>query len=868
VTTRPHLVYQTPEGDASFELPDSRAWRINIGSSPDAECQIPGDDIAAQHAVIFARGGKVFLEPSAETTVAIEGRPITHPTRLPPGSSFTLGDVQLRFLDPAAEATNENTQTRAPSHSPGATPYGEATVLSVGGQGPRDPDAAAHIALTGERVDIGRSVEGDGRIDDPQVSRLHAELRLAGRAWTLRDLGSTNGTFVNGERLSRARELNPGDHVAFGSLLYQFTGDALQRAEDENGVRVDVVELTKTVRHRDTGEPLNLIDGISMSVEPGEFVVMLGSSGCGKSTFMDAINGRRRGTAGQVLFSGRDLYREFPSLKRAIGYVPQEVIYHKPLPVEDILLHAAHLRLPTDTTPAEIEKRISEVLSIVGLAERRKTPAAALSGGQQKRVSIAIELLSRPKILFLDEVTSGLDMKTEREMMALFRQLADDGITIFCITHHLENLAYAHHIAYFFRGKLAFFGPEPDFLEHFGIGHAPEIYDREEGASPSQWAEGYRRSPLGQKLLEDRLKEIPAESRIAKPVDKDTGAELSRLSAERTGVQTATLTKRYIKLIVADRATLAVTLALAPVIGIVMAFAAETWPETLGSQALNTAFMAGATVFFFGLFTASREIVKDLPVYLHERMVGLEIVPYLASRILPLSVIGLIQVLVFIVILRSFTDLQYVGNAFQLTALFFATSLAGSMFGLLLSALVDRVDTAVSLMIFAVVPQLLFAGNYGEMEQPQKAVAATLVTSYWTYDASEELLAMPGFERPEPEADETEPQTEEPDAQGQATPTPTPAAQPAPPSSPPAVPVQVPGTGGGDWLLQILIVLAQAGVLLIATFLLVLRRDGPGAIRRFFSGAGKLVQARNRDDKLVSVKQWIAGAGQGIRKAR
>ena len=857
MTTRPHLVYPTRDGDNSFELPDNRAWRINIGSSPDAECQIPADGIAPQHAVIFARGGKVFLEPSAETTVAIDGRPIAHPTRLPPGSSFTLGEVQVKFLDPTAEPTNEKRQSPVARTGANAMTHGEATVLSVGGEGPRSAaESSSEIVLTGDRIDIGRSVEGAGRIEDPQVSRLHAELRLAGRAWTLRDLGSTNGTFVNGERLSRARELNAGDRIAFGSLLYEFTGTSLHRAEDENGVRVDVVELTKTVRHRDTGEPLNLIDGISMSVEPGEFVVMLGSSGCGKSTFMDAINGRRRGTAGQVLFSGRDLYSEFPSLKRAIGYVPQEVIYHKPLPVEDILLHAAHLRLPTDTTPAEIEKRISEVLSIVGLAARRKTPAAALSGGQQKRVSIAIELLSRPKILFLDEVTSGLDMKTEREMMALFRQLAEDGITIFCITHHLENLAYAHHIAYFFRGKLAFFGPEPDFLEHFGIEHAPAIYDQEEGASPSQWAEGYRRSPLGQRLLEDRLKEIPAESRIAKPIGKDAGAEQSRLSAERTGVQTATLTKRYIKLLIADRATLAVTLALAPVIGIVMAFAAETWPETLGSQALNTAFMAGATVFFFGLFTASREIVKDLPVYLHERMVGLEIVPYLASRILPLSVIGLIQVVVFVVILRSFTDLEHVGNAFQLTAIFFATSFAGSMFGLLLSALVDRVDTAVSLMIFAVVPQLLFAGNYGEMDQPQKAVAATLVTSYWTYDASEELLAMPGFERPDSDASEREADAAGQDAPGEAAP------------ATPEIPLQKPGTGGGDWLLQIFIVLAQAGVLLVGTFLLVLRRDGPGAIRRFFSGAGKLVQARSRDDKLVSVKQWIAGAGQGIRKAR
>jgi len=184
------------------------------------------------------------------------------------------------------------------------------------------------------------------------------------------------------------------------------------------------------------------------------------------------------------------------------------------------------------------------LLATVGLAERRQTPAHALSGGQQKRVSIAIELLSRPQILFLDEVTSGLDMKTEREMMELFRELAAEGITIFCITHHLESLDTCHHIAYFFKGKLAFFGPEPAFRRHFDIEHASHVYGREEGADPSAWHQHYALSPTGQRLLTGRLDSLrdaqkDAEEGVA------LAAEHSRLSAERTGVQTASLTRRF-----------------------------------------------------------------------------------------------------------------------------------------------------------------------------------------------------------------------------------------------------------------------------------------------------------------------------------
>jgi ABC-type multidrug transport system ATPase subunit len=830
----------------NVELPSDESWRVILGSSKWADVQVRGRSVLAEHAAFTGRIGKIFIEPIGNAPIKIEGRAIKFPTRLRLNQDIEIGNIRCSLQDLLSSQRQPNVASLIrPAHGADDLTLVRRPEQSIDGATSQLP-LVPIIQLDGQQVIIGRTIDGPGRIEDPQVSRAHATIRRQGTKWVIRDAGSTNGTFVNGEPAIRWRELTADDVVAFGSLLFVFDGTVLKRMDNQDGVRVEVLELTKTVRHRDTGEPLHLIDGISVSVHPGEFVVMLGSSGCGKSTFMDAINGRRRATSGRVLFNGRDLYEEFPSLKRAIGYVPQQVIYHKALSVGDILLHSAHIRLPTDTSPEEIEERILVVLDQVDLIERRRTPAEALSGGQQKRVSIAIELLSRPKILFLDEVTSGLDMKTEREMMELFRQLADDGITIFCITHHLESLDTCHHVAYFFKGKLAFFGPEQEFQRHFEIEHNSQVYGREEGADPKAWEQSYQRSPIGLKLHRDRLAKVRQQTPTGGKSSggRSVAAEHRRLSAERAGVQTASLTRRYIKLLLADRATLAVTLSLAPVIGMVMAFAADSWSEAGGFQALSVSVMAIATVFFFGLFTSSREIVRDLPVYLHERMVGLEIVPYLMSRIGPLCIIGLFQVVVFVGILRMFTQFEHVGAWWTIVPVLYATSLAGSMLGLLISAMVERVDTAVSLMIFVVVPQLLFAGNLGELVHPQKGVAATLVSSYWAYDAAEELLEIPN---PQEEAQQN-PELADSGA-----------------ASPIGIPHQPNGTGGGHWWLQIGVILAQAMVFLFGAYLLVLRRDGPGAIRRFFAGAGRVVQERNKDDLLI-LSGWVSGASKGLRK--
>jgi len=166
------------------------------------------------------------------------------------------------------------------------------------------------------------------------------------------------------------------------------------------------------------------------------------------------MNGSRRAQQGQVLFNSADLYNEFASLRSAIGYVPQEDILHRQLTVKECLYYSARLRLPDDFEEADIWERVNETVKILELADRADLVIAQLSGGQRKRVSLGIELLSKPAVLFVDEPTAGQDPRTEIKMMQLFREIANRGSTVIINTHLLGSFSLLDKVAVLVRGKL------------------------------------------------------------------------------------------------------------------------------------------------------------------------------------------------------------------------------------------------------------------------------------------------------------------------------------------------------------------------------------------------------------------------------
>ncbi len=248
---------------------------------------------------------------------------------------------------------------------------------------------------------VGRAETSDIKLDGLQISNRHARLLQTNSGIVIEDLNSTNGVYVNGDRVSR-QTITPNDAVQIGSFLIKIdTAGNIGVFDTRSKTRIDSVNITKEVKNRAGGGMIRLLDNVSLSIQPNEFVGLLGPSGAGKSTLMDAMNGMRPASGGSVLINNLDLYQHLDSLKQSIGYVPQDDIIHRELTVYRTLYYVAKLRLSSDVSKSEIEQIIDEVLDVTGLSERRDVPISQLSGGQRKRVSIAVELITKPSVIFL-----------------------------------------------------------------------------------------------------------------------------------------------------------------------------------------------------------------------------------------------------------------------------------------------------------------------------------------------------------------------------------------------------------------------------------------------------------------------------------
>ena len=283
-----------------------------------------------------------------------------------------------------------------------------------------------------------RDHEVDIRLRAPVVSRQHATLIPAEPEWTLIDLNSMNGTFVNGERIANPITMHAGDRIQVGPFRLEYLGQGkVQVFQPNRGLRLDGQSVTVEVGSGDNHK--RILEDINISCYPQEFVGLVGGSGAGKTTLMKTLSGLLH-PHGRVLVEGEDLYQNFDAYRSQIGYVPQDDILHKELSVEQALRYSARLRLPSDIGIQEVEDRVNKVLEQVELSGQRSQAIQSLSGGQRKRASIAVELLADPPLFFLDEPTSGLDPGLEKKMMITLRKLASEGKTILLVTHATANI--------------------------------------------------------------------------------------------------------------------------------------------------------------------------------------------------------------------------------------------------------------------------------------------------------------------------------------------------------------------------------------------------------------------------------------------
>lgn len=678
---------------------------------------------------VVALDQQLLLAPIGSTSLLVNGKSASGPTPIQHGDWVTIANVVYQVgLRHSADAET----VPVPRLVLPPTPAGQLPAA------PRDVPRASISA--GAQVLIGRHQGCTLIIDSPLVSREHARLTVTNGQWQLEDLGSINGSFVNGRRVRDRVLLNVGDRVGIATFLYRFTGDGLRADGEEGRVRIEALGITKTVKDRSSGQSRKLLDDISLVIEPGEFVVIFGGSGSGKSTLLDTLNGRRPASAGRVLYNGVDFYSSFDMYRATIGYVPQQDIVHRRIKMRRALQYTARLRLPADTAEHEIAAYLDEVLASVRLQEQAEllidTPAP-LSGGQLKRVSLAAELIAKPGVLFLDEVTSGLDAGTDRQMMQTFAELADGGKTVICVTHTLENIAACQLVTLLHRGRLAYFGPPAEAQDYFKLKRLSDIYEVLDTQSPEHWAEQFQASPQRQRYIEDRLSPAALAPPATRAAPLAVGTKPERSNFWR---QTRILTQRYVDLILGDKRNLAILLLQAPLIGGVVGTVFDTSgpPATQAIAQGQVAFMLVLSAIWFGCLNSAREIVKELPVYLRERAVNLGLVPYILSKLLPLATLCIIQCLLLLAVVSATLSLS--GAFLPQLLLLTASAFAASAVGLAISAFVDTNDKAIAMVPILLIPQVVLSNALTKLDGINLWVAKLSMISFWGYDALKATL--------------------------------------------------------------------------------------------------------------------------------
>jgi ABC-type multidrug transport system ATPase subunit/pSer/pThr/pTyr-binding forkhead associated (FHA) protein/ABC-type multidrug transport system permease subunit len=595
------------------------------------------------------------------------------------------------------------------------------------------------LEVAGGTVRIGRNRDNDVVLDDPLVSRHHAELRAAqGGGWVVADLGSFNGTFVNGRRVDES-PLKDHDLVGIGGAQFAFVRGALVRVAESTDVALAAVGIA--VRSRAGAV---LVDDVSFTLDRGALLAVVGPSGAGKSTLLGALTGLRPAPQGSVYFAGRDLYAEYDDLRQRIGFVPQDDVVHAELTVWQSLMYAAELRFAPDVSADERRARVEEAMEELGLTARRDLRVSQLSGGQRKRVSVALELLTKPTLLFLDEPASGLDPGLERSLMELLRRLADGGRTIVVVTHSTESLNLCDRVLFLAPGgRTAFFGPPQLALAYFDRADYQEVFrDLSEG-EPAEWKARFEAHDLGRRYVQQPVSGYAAGTRAP--------ASLAPLGEQRWWRQFRMLTRRYARVLLGDPANLVVLAGAAPLLGLLNVWRLPTdelqvLPPTqlrVVSQASLILLVIVLGMTLIGLSNGIREIVRELPVFKRERSVGLTASAYVLSKAAVLAVIIIVQAAIYVSISLSFQggprDATVLGWPLgEIIVVGAVTGITAMSLALAASAFVNSTNAAVALMPILLIGQLLLmsGGVLPKSDRPVLRELSYTASAQWGFAAA------------------------------------------------------------------------------------------------------------------------------------
>ncbi len=613
---------------------------------------------------------------------------------------------------------------------------------------PLKPLTKTSISLKNKSVVIGRDPQANLFLDAPTVSRCHAIIDSNNQEQYILSDRSTNGVFVNGQKVTGQAVLSKGSMIRIGPYTLIVQGDNLVIADTGDNIRLDAKNLRRVVKDKQ-GKNITLLTDISFPINPGQFVVIIGGSGAGKSTLMRTLLGLEPVDNGIVELNGEDLRKNVNIYRNLIGYVPQYDIVHANLTVKEVLYYAAKLRLPPDINILEESEK---VLKQIELKERENTLVKNLSGGQLKRVSMGVELLADPKLFFLDEPTSGLDPGLDKKMMELLKSLSQEGRTIILVTHTTLNIHLCDRLVFLGKGgNLCYFGPPQEAITFFGLKskNFADIYVHlEDKNKVEEEAERFRNDPnfYDQYISQYLVQASPQTARKSNP------KKVKRSFLQQFSI----LSQRYFQLLLRDPLNIGLSLVTAPLGIIAMRIAlsdiipfnlTDENDPTFATLSLKVLFIFTCAAIWVGLASSLQEIVKEGKIYQRERLVNLGILSYLGSKASVLGILGFLQsLLISLTIFICFETPESNQLAWILGTeiTIFLTLFSTISLGVMISAFAKNITQANSSLPLLLLPQIIFSGVLFKITGMGKMLS-WLMISRWSVGALGSLVNIPSM---------------------------------------------------------------------------------------------------------------------------
>ncbi len=663
-----------------------------------ADVVIPDDCVSSQHCELSVRNNRLYVKDLSSTNgTFINGH------KIHPGEYYLVAPANTLSLASPTHIRMEIITSR---------PSDEERIRET-----------RTIHIEKDITTIGRDEDNDIVIPLPIISRHHARIIREGDRLYIEDLNSTNGTFVNGEKISGRVLLQPGAKISLGSYILNF----------ERGRQLTGSSFSATLELKCIGSSFKikdkcLVKNIHFAAKGGELIGIIGPAGCGKTTFLNILAGLLPESEGTVILNGEDLYENYDSLSVNIGYVPQDDIVHRELTVYQSLYYTAWLRLPSDTSPAEREEVVKRVIDelelkdaqnvIIGYPEKK-----GISGGQRKKVNMAQEWITKPSILFLDEPGTGLDPEGQEEVVKLLRKFADTGKIVVMVTHGIKNEEDARlfdKILIIAKGIQVYYGPPDGLFKFFGKKSISEIFgELKQIEKIENWHKKFIESDYYREL-KNKISGIHRKEGYQNFVNvKKRVSLLSQFNA---------LVSRYIKRKISDRMQTLFLILQAPVIGFII----SQLFKRIDNAVLLLLVMSG---IWFGLINSMREIVAERAIYRRERRANVKIIPYIGSKLYVLGSLALFQTIMLLLV--SSIGVNGIWQKFPLlTGIIFLASIVSVAMGLMISSVVNTQETVVALIPIVVIVELIFCGGIKPISQFSRLFRniAEIIPSKWAME--------------------------------------------------------------------------------------------------------------------------------------